>query len=81
VGVVDESRVHVARIEGGLAAPGDDLGSGPVERMAEDALRIHDATTQDALATLVVVVAEQPGLGVEDQAGRGGEDISDVGLP
>jgi hypothetical protein len=48
-------------------------------RLVEDVLRIDDATTQEALATVVVVVAEQSGLGVEDQARCGGGDIADVG--
>jgi len=80
VGVADEGGVDVARIPRDRAARGDDLGSRPVERLAEDATGIHDATAQETLAAMIVVVAEQPGFGVEDQAGRGAHDIADVGL-
>ena len=47
--------------------------------MIEDALRIDDPTPQDALATMIVVVADQPGLGVQDQARCGALDVTDVG--
>ena len=78
--VPDRGGVHVARIKRDLTTRGDRLGNGPVERIAEHAVGIDDPTPKDAPAALIVIVAEQTGFGVEDQARGGGSDIADVCL-
>jgi len=74
------SGIHVARIDPDLTACGDRLGVGPDERVVEHSVRIDDSTSKDTPATMIVVVAEQTGFGVKDQAWRGGKDIADICL-
>ena len=77
----DRGGVYVARINHDLTTRGDRLGSRPVERIAEHAVWINDSTPKDtAPTTLIVIVAQQTGFGVEDQARRGEKDIADVCL-
>ena len=76
----DQSGVGIARIPHDLAAHGDGLRHRPVLRTAEDAPGIYDATTQDAGTAMVVVVAQQAGLRIKDQARGGAGNVTNVGL-
>ena len=81
MGAPDHGRVHVARVERDRTTCGDRLGNGPVERIVEHPVGIDDSTPKDTPPTLIVIVAQQTGFAVEDQAGRGGSHIADVRLP
>lgn len=59
----------------------DHLGRRPVERTAEHVRGVDDPAAQQSPSTLIVVVAQEPGFGVEDQARRAVRDIGDVRLP
>lgn len=50
-----------------------------MEQILEHCLRVDNSTAENAAAAFVVIIAQQTGLGVEDQAGGRGGNIADVG--
>ena len=81
MGVADDGGIDVAGFGRVFAADGDRFGGGPLERTIEDEVRVDDATTEHAaLAALIIVIADQAGLGVEDEGGGRAHDFADVRL-
>ena len=70
--------IHVSGVKRNGTSFCDGFRSRPVERGGKDGLRFYAASEEDPASAMVVVVAQQTGFRIEDQAWRGTADIADI---